>query len=93
MRPPPLPVCALKPLRPYRYEALSDGARVLLQGNHIYGNMRVGIRIESQADPLVVRNSIFNGFHHGVLVCDGGRGTLQVLPRSVQLLHMSFNRH
>ncbi len=63
------------------YEALSDGARVLLQGNHIYGNMRVGIRIESQADPLVVRNSIFNGFHHGVLVCDGGRGTLQVLSR------------
>ena len=53
----------------------------MLQGNHIYGNMRVGIRIESQADPLVVRNSIFNGFHHGVLVCDGGRGTLQVLSR------------
>ena len=29
----------------------------------------------------VVRNSIFNGLHHGICVCEGGRGTIQVWRR------------
>ena len=64
-----------------RLQAQCDFAKAtgkgLLQGNHVHANMLVGVRIESQADPLVVRNSIFNGLHHGILVCHGGRGTIQ----------------
>ena len=36
----------------------------------VHSNGEAGLRIETQADPLVTDNTIYNGHHHGILVCE-----------------------
>lgn len=46
----------------------NDSCRGTADGNHIFENSKSGVTVSAAANPTIVRNKIFSGHSHGVMV-------------------------